>query len=129
MNQQGRITRSTTDRVIAGVCGGVARYLNVDPTLVRVVFVVLTFMGISPWVYLLLWVAIPNDTSTATSFGRQLQESVGEIQQRATEVVQQVSDKVQQFTNDQQTQTPPPSPQVPTSQQPEGPATGETRRL
>lgn len=127
MNQQGRITRSSTDRVIAGVCGGVARYLNLAPTLIRVAFVVLTFFGISPWVYLLLWVAIPSDTSTAQGFGQQLQESVGEIQQRATQVVDQVQDRVQQFTNNQG-QTPPP-PQTPNIQQDNGPATGQTRRL
>ena len=42
---QSRLERSNTNRVIAGVCGGLAEYLAVDPTLVRVAFVVMTFVG------------------------------------------------------------------------------------
>lgn len=38
--QPKRLLRSTEDKMVAGVCGGIARYLNVDPTLVRVVAVI-----------------------------------------------------------------------------------------
>lgn len=40
-----RLRRSNTDKMISGVCGGIARYLGWDSTLVRVLFVVLTFLG------------------------------------------------------------------------------------
>ena len=40
-----RLYRSRTDRKIAGVCGGLAQYLNVDPTVVRIIFLVLLFIG------------------------------------------------------------------------------------
>ncbi len=58
-----RLARSRTDRKIAGVCGGLARYLGWDPTLVRVVYVVASvvsvgFPGVA--VYLLLWVLMPD---------------------------------------------------------------------
>jgi phage shock protein C len=58
-----RLTRSRTDRRIAGVCGGLARYYGWDPTLVRVGYVVASvvsvgFPGIA--VYLLLWILMPQ---------------------------------------------------------------------
>jgi phage shock protein C len=55
-----RLYRSQTDRMLAGVCGGLARYFNIDPTVVRLVFVVLALAG-GPGVllYLLLWIITP----------------------------------------------------------------------
>jgi phage shock protein PspC (stress-responsive transcriptional regulator) len=40
-----RLYRSRTDRKLAGVCGGLAQYVNMDPTVIRVVFVVLAVLG------------------------------------------------------------------------------------
>lgn len=40
-----RLTRSHADKMISGVCGGIAQYLGWDPTLIRILFVVLTFIG------------------------------------------------------------------------------------
>ena len=55
-----RIERSATNRVIAGVCGGIAEYLAIDATLVRVVFVGLTiFGGIGLLLYIVLLVLMP----------------------------------------------------------------------
>ncbi len=57
-----RLLRSSRDRMIAGVCGGLADYMNLDPTLVRIVFIVLTLVtgGFFGVVYLLLWVVMPE---------------------------------------------------------------------
>lgn len=59
-----KLTRSRDDRKIAGVCGGIADYFGWDPTLVRVLYVVISvasvgFPGMA--VYLLLWVLMPNE--------------------------------------------------------------------
>jgi phage shock protein C len=54
-----RFYRSPTDHRIAGVCGGLAEYFNVDPVLVRVIFVVLLFLGIGLPTYLILWLVVP----------------------------------------------------------------------
>ena len=55
-----RLTRSETDRIIAGVCGGLATYINIDPVLVRLGFVILLFAsGIGLPIYLILWVIMP----------------------------------------------------------------------
>lgn len=57
-----RIYRSRSNRIIGGVCGGIAEYMNLDPTVVRVITALLTFvMGMSLWVYLLAWLIIPEE--------------------------------------------------------------------
>ena len=57
-----RLYRSRHERVFGGVCGGIGEYLNVDPVVVRLIWVVLTlltmFMGII--VYLIAWIIIPE---------------------------------------------------------------------
>lgn len=56
-----RLERSTTNRVVGGVCGGIAEYLQVDVTLVRVFFVVATFLtaGLGLLAYIVLLVLMP----------------------------------------------------------------------
>ncbi len=61
-NNYRRLTRSTTDRRIAGVCGGVAKYLNVDPTVVRIIFLIALLCGsLGFWAYLIVWLTAPED--------------------------------------------------------------------
>jgi len=57
-----RLYRSKTDSKIGGVCGGLAEYFGIDPTIVRVIFVVLLLPGGLPGLvpYLLLWVVVPE---------------------------------------------------------------------
>jgi phage shock protein PspC (stress-responsive transcriptional regulator) len=60
----GRIRRSRTDRKIAGVAGGLGRHLDIDPIIVRVAFVVLTFFGgVGLLLYVALWLLLPEDGS------------------------------------------------------------------
>lgn len=55
-----RLERSRTNRVIAGVCGGLGEYLDIDATFVRVAMVVLTFVGgVGILVYIVLLVLMP----------------------------------------------------------------------
>ena len=61
-NNYRRLTSSTTDRRIAGVCGGIAKYLNIDPTVVRILFLIaLIFGSLGFWAYLIVWIAAPED--------------------------------------------------------------------
>ena len=54
-----RLTRSQTDRMIAGVCGGLGNYFGIDATLVRLVFVAMTLLGgHGILVYLILWLVM-----------------------------------------------------------------------
>jgi len=58
---ENKLYRSRTDTMIGGVCGGLARYLRVDATLVRLFFILLAMggSGIGVFVYLLLWIILP----------------------------------------------------------------------
>ncbi len=63
-NTYRRLTRSTTDRKIAGVCGGIANYLNIDPVVVRIIFLLALLCGtFGFWAYLIVWIAAPEDNS------------------------------------------------------------------
>lgn len=56
------LRRSRSDRVIAGVCGGLGRYLGIDPVLFRIAFVVLAIgAGSGILLYLIGWLAIPEE--------------------------------------------------------------------
>lgn len=55
-----RLYRSEKDRMIGGVCGGIAKYFDLDPVLIRVIAVVLLFIsGAGLLAYLILWIIIP----------------------------------------------------------------------
>ena len=59
--QQTRLMRSETDKMIAGVCGGLAAYLGVDPVLVRLAFVILLLAsGVGLGLYVILWIVMPT---------------------------------------------------------------------
>jgi phage shock protein C len=61
-----RLYRSRTDRKIAGVCGGVAHYFNIDPTFIRIIWLVLVLgAGTGLLAYLICWLVIPNEPATA----------------------------------------------------------------
>lgn len=57
-----KLYRSRSDRSIAGVCGGLADYLNADPLAVRLLTLFLMiFAGLSIWVYIILWLVVPEE--------------------------------------------------------------------
>ena len=61
--QQTRLMRSETDRMVAGVCGGLATYLGVDPVLVRLAFVILLLAsGVGLAIYGILWLVMPTES-------------------------------------------------------------------
>lgn len=56
-----KLHRSANNRMIGGVCGGIAETYNIDPTLVRVIFVALTLLGFSGiLLYIICWIVIPD---------------------------------------------------------------------
>ncbi|MBX5443779.1 PspC domain-containing protein [Sphaerobacter sp.] len=59
--QQRLLRRSRTDRVVAGVCGGLGHYLGIDPILLRLAFVALVFAGgAGILLYFVSWIVIPE---------------------------------------------------------------------
>lgn len=58
-----RLMRSHGDKVIGGVCGGIAKFTNIDPTLLRIVTLLLVlFGGLSLWIYIILWILLPIES-------------------------------------------------------------------
>ncbi len=57
-----RLTRSETNRVIAGVCGGLGEYFGIEPVIFRIIFVLLALPGGAPGVlpYIILWIVMPR---------------------------------------------------------------------
>ncbi len=67
MERSQHLVRSDIDRIVGGVCGGIATYIGADPLVVRVVFVILSWaFGLSWWLYIVLWATLPS-ASTANS--------------------------------------------------------------
>ena len=57
-----KLYRSRRQRVLAGVAGGIAQYFNIDPVLVRVLFVIITIMhGFGILLYIILWIVVPEE--------------------------------------------------------------------
>jgi phage shock protein C len=75
MVTQQRLMRSDSDKVIAGVCGGLAHYFGIDPVLVRLVMVALIFAGgISIFLYPVLWLVMPAQGAVQPSLSENLQD-------------------------------------------------------
>jgi phage shock protein PspC (stress-responsive transcriptional regulator) len=72
-SQRKRMYRNPDDTIISGVCGGIGAYLNTDPVLFRILFVLFTiFFGVGFFVYIALWIALPSaitDTQKREMFG------------------------------------------------------------
>lgn len=61
MADTNRLYRSTSDKVIGGVAGGLGNYMNIDPVIVRILFVLMAiFGGSGVLVYIIMWIIIPE---------------------------------------------------------------------
>lgn len=61
-----RLYRSRKNKMIAGVCGGLAEYFNVDPVIIRIIGILLLLPGGAPGIvpYVILWVVVPKAPET-----------------------------------------------------------------
>jgi len=60
-----RLYRSSREKVIGGVCGGIGKYLDVDPVLVRLVWVLAVILaGTGLLLYIIAWILIPKEPET-----------------------------------------------------------------
>jgi phage shock protein C len=84
-NDVKRLYRSRTDRWLAGICGGIGLYLGLDPTIIRVLFVLFALViGGGILLYFLLWIVIPlQPESSAEPIN--LVESQEELEPRSGE--------------------------------------------
>jgi len=62
-----KLYRSIKDRKLAGVCGGLGEYFDIDSTLVRLAMVLLACFGGGVLVYIAAWIIVPEEVPTAPS--------------------------------------------------------------
>ncbi|MCX7832156.1 MAG: PspC domain-containing protein [Actinobacteria bacterium] len=83
-----RLYRSRKDRMIAGVCGGLGEYFQVDPTLIRVAFAALTlFNGAGLILYIILAIVIPNSPEELEEPPKKIVEQESTTSQKSAETV------------------------------------------
>ncbi len=79
--------RSTTNRMIGGVAGGLGEYLNIDPTIIRIGFILLTLLnGIGIVIYLVMWLLIPTKSQASQEPNNRMKSNLEEIKDRARTV-------------------------------------------
>lgn len=87
----GRLYRSETEKVIAGVCGGLGEFFHIDPVIPRIFFLIMTvFDGIGILIYLLLWLVIPVKSKRTLDANAAMKENIDEIKSRAKDLVDEV---------------------------------------
>jgi phage shock protein C len=86
-----RLMRSRSDRILGGVCAGLASYFGTDPLLIRLVFVVITLaQGAGILLYILLWVLMPEEGVEAPSGGQVIRTGIEGVRQDVARVADQV---------------------------------------
>lgn len=97
-----RLYRDGENRVLGGVCSGMSAYLNIDPVILRILFVVLVFVGvgISVVIYLILWIVVPmaktttqrlemkGEEATISNIQKTIQEEVDEVKKSFSKINQ-----------------------------------------
>lgn len=95
-----RLYRDPDSRVIGGVCGGLGAYFNIDPVVLRIIFVVLVFVttGAALLAYIVLWIAVPKAVTTAQRLEMRGQEAtVKNIEKSIREEVKDVKESYRKF--------------------------------
>lgn len=90
-----RLYRSETDKMLGGVCGGIAEYLMIDSSIVRILFVLFSLMGGSGvLLYFVLWLIIPTKSSSGVVSDATMKQNTKDMENVARKVVDTVEEKV-----------------------------------
>jgi len=88
---EARLTRSDTDKMIAGICGGLAAYLGIDSVLVRALFFFLVLAsGIGIPIYLILWFIMPREESAHRPNAEVIQDNIEEMGKTVTNNISRI---------------------------------------
>ena len=86
-----KLYRSRTDRMVAGVCGGLGAYIRLDPTIIRLAFVLLALgNGVGVILYLVLWFIIPYEGEGEPGASDTIRAGANEIAERARQAGQEL---------------------------------------
>lgn len=85
-----QLFRSESNRVLAGVAGGLGEYFAIDPVLIRIIFVLLTvFGGGGVIIYIILWILIPNESDNEKSSEETIKRNTDELKEKARSFAQE----------------------------------------
>jgi len=91
MEERKRLYRSRSERMIWGVCGGLANYFNIDPVIVRIIFVLLIFAnGLGILAYIILALVVPLESSKVTEPKDVVKENVEEMKETASSLGREI---------------------------------------
>lgn len=86
--------RSRTDRIIAGVAGGIGEYFEIDPVVFRILFIILLFAGgFTFWLYIILILVVPSEIEGAVKGKKTGKEKAKKETKKAKEEAEQLSGK------------------------------------
>ena len=101
-----RLFRDGEDKIVGGLCSGIAAYFGInDPLWIRIAFVILLFSGLSPILYILLWVIVPvartsseklamrGENINISNIAKTVEEEITELSKRITEIGKDLSSK------------------------------------
>jgi len=86
-----RLYRSKSDRMIWGVCGGLAKYFDIDPTIVRIIAVLSVFVsGLGILAYVIMAIVVPLEGTKVTAPKETVRENVEEMKETASELGREI---------------------------------------
>ncbi len=99
-----RLYRDTEDSVIAGISSGIAAYFHTDPIWFRIGFIIALFSGFGFFLYLILWIAIPEARTTAERLEMRGEKvNISNIEKSISDEVNNLKDKINDLTNQAKT--------------------------
>lgn len=96
-----KLFRSSDDKVLGGVCAGLASYFGVeDPVIIRIAFAAMVLMGVGPLFYIVLWIAIPEAKSAADRLSMKGEKiDINNIAKNIENEIKGLSKKVKEFSD------------------------------
>lgn len=95
-----KLFRDGDDKFLGGVCSGIGHYFNIDVIWIRLAFIVLLFSGFSPLIYIILWILLPEATTTAEKLQMEGEPvNIDNIEKKIREEFHNVSENVSEFAN------------------------------
>lgn len=89
---ESRLTRNETDKMVAGVCGGIATYLDIDSVFIRLAFVLLALAsGIGIAIYFIMWLVMPRESTKTASDAVVMQDNIKDLKETVSSGAGKVS--------------------------------------
>jgi len=92
LNMENKLYRSRKDRMLFGVCGGLGKFFGIDPTIIRIIFVLLAFTGFGILAYIVIAVVAPVEESQKTTPQSIVEENVKEIKDTSIKLGNDIRD-------------------------------------